>query len=118
MLSKLLRQSLRYQMNKPVQRGSSYKIWKVTMVGWCLSIPICIATFHAGKYFVEQRRKADREEALKLRNEIIAAGGSWEDIDRDENLEHLDEFSRRQMMACKMDSDGQAPKHTVTASGH
>ena len=88
------------------------------MIGWCLSIPICIATFHAGKYYVEQRRAEDRKEALKLRNEIIAAGGSWEDIDNDEHLKYLDEYSKSQLLAVKEDNKGQAPKHSVRAAGY
>ena len=106
------------QRQAPIKRGSSYNIWKVTMVGWCLSIPLCIVSFHLGKYYVEIRRKNARAEALELRNEILAAGGSWDDMDSEANLKHLDEFSRRQLEAVKRDSDGQAPKHSVTASGH
>ena len=69
----------------------------------------------AAKKYVEHVRWEQRQEAIKLRNEIIAAGGNWEDAD--ENLVHLDAASRQYYREYQEQS-GNENRRPFASAGH
>lgn len=60
-----------------MHRAPKRDVLNFTLRGWYFSIPLSIGAFFLAKWHISYLRQKKRDEALALRDEIEALGGTW-----------------------------------------